>query len=330
MNDTRPTWMLVLEAARLLDAGTGVDFSMQDLLREVQRLDEKRQRGSIQPVVQGMTRNAGAGPPSAAGKVLERVRHGSYRLVEEPQGPVVPTKPARPTKRRGRPRIVSVQELEGRVAELVANFEHYVGVYDESTPFGRAGQFELHRQTIDRRRSLGSAVEALRDEQFISLLHGTLQAWGIGRRASRLAPLDAFAECLLDRSEDIGRLDGLSLEEAGTDVMDVVEVVDRLISELPIVDNRARIVAGTKTLHHLVPDLLPPMDRAWTGAFFGWGVLDPQNHQREILEEAMSLLRSVALQVTPSRLVGDGWRTSSTKILDNGLIGFCKTVHIGG
>jgi hypothetical protein len=31
------------------------------------------------------------------------------------------------------------------------------------------------------------------------------------------------------------------------------------------------VVGGTKTLHHLLPDLVPPMDRRWTGAFSAGG-----------------------------------------------------------
>ena len=106
--------------------------------------------------------------------------------------------------------------------------------------------------------------------------------------------------------------------------------VDRLVSVLNVVDNKARIFAGTKTLHHLLPDLVPPMDRAWTGAFFGWSVLDPQNNQSAILAEAFTAFAEVARATQPSRLVGPGGRTSATKVLDNALIGYCKVQSIGG
>jgi hypothetical protein len=61
------------------------------------------------------------------------------------------------------------------------------------------------------------------------------------------------------------------------------------------------------------------MDRAWTGAFFGWSVLDAQNNL--ILGEALESFAEVARVAHPSRLVGARWRTSSTKVLDNALIG---------
>lgn len=117
---------------------------------------------------------------------------------------------------------------------------------------------------------------------------------------------------------------------ASLDVDGTTRIVDRLISDLAVVDNRARIVAGTKTLHHLLPDLIPPMDRAWTGAFFGWSLLDPQNNQTAILTEALAAFAQIARATKPSRLVGAGWRTSLTKVLDNALIGQCKRLGIGG
>jgi hypothetical protein len=110
----------------------------------------------------------------------------------------------------------------------------------------------------------------------------------------------------------------------------VTKVLDRLVQELGVVDNQARIVAGTKTLHHLIPDLVPPMDRAWTGAFFGWRLLDPQNRQTEIFSKALAGLYGVAVAARPSRLVGAGWRTSLTKILDNAVIGYCQLHGIRG
>lgn len=38
----------------------------------------------------------------------------------------------------------------------------------------------------------------------------------------------------------------------------------QVIENLGIVRNRSLIVSGTKALHHVLPGLVPPMDRAWT------------------------------------------------------------------
>ena len=87
------------------------------------------------------------------------------------------------------------------------------------------------------------------------------------------------------------------------------------------------IVAGTKTLHHLLPDLVVPMDRAWTGTFFQFHLPEWQDSgsQRRIFQLAYSQFAEVARRVQPQQYVtGQGWRTSRSKVIDNALIGYCK------
>jgi hypothetical protein len=116
----------------------------------------------------------------------------------------------------------------------------------------------------------------------------------------------------------------LSIESDAFEVASVAAALDDLIANLSIVENRARIVAGTKTLHHLLPDLVPPMDRALDGTFFGWSSSDPQNNQTKIFVGAFTGFAEVARATQPSRLVGDGWRSCSTKVLDNAVIGIAR------
>ena len=87
------------------------------------------------------------------------------------------------------------------------------------------------------------------------------------------------------------------IENAGLDANAVAASLDRLVSDLGVVDNKSLLVAGTKTLHHLLPDLVPPMDRRWTGAFFGWWPIDPQNRQTAILSEAYGWFVEIAQAV---------------------------------
>lgn len=328
--DHRATWALVLAAAENLSLRGRTPFKLSDLIADVQLADPTRGRGTIQPVVQGMTENAGKGPASPCGKVLLRVDHGLYTLRDAVGVPAARRPQPQQSNRRRRARTLGYAEVRGRVDALVADFDRCVETYDASVPFTRSGQYQFHRQTIDRRRTLGSVDAAIHDEQFIGLLHETLQHWGIGRRASRLAPMQEFHRTLVDHSSQLHELEALSLEHLADGLMSASMAIDRLISDLDVVDNRARIVAGTKTLHHLLPDLVPPMDRAWTGAFFGWSTLDPQNNQSLIFEEAFAAFAEIARLTRPARLVGAGWRTSPTKVLDNALIGYCKSQGIGG
>lgn len=212
-----------------------------------------------------------------------------------------------------------------RTGKLSSAFGHYVSIYDERVPF-TGEQLAAHRECIRLRREAGSVRAAVSDEQFMQALHRTLRAWGIGVRASRLVPADDFAAALrvaLPRLED---LEPLAID--GELPPDIADRLWSLISSLGIVENSAKIVASTKTLHHLLPDLVVPMDRAWTGAFFQFHLPEWQDpaSQRRIFGLAYTRFAEIARQVHPQQYVtGQGWRTSRTKVIDNAVIGFCKT-----
>lgn len=314
-----PAWRALLEAAqRLTDEGR-TPFTRSELLSGAIASDPSKREGSLGPVLQGMTANAPGGVPSSCGEVFVRVGRGRYalrhRTEESPPGL---TSRSLPPARR--------VELGARVADLIEHFGVYVDRYDREFPFTRSGQQNLHHQTIERRRALGSVEAAIRDTTFVTLLRSTLKAWGIGMRGSRQVSEEAFVEGLHHWAPELCELESLAIENLGSDALHVSGRVYRLVAELPVVENKAKVVAGTKVLHHLLPDLVPPMDRAWTGEFFGWQkTTDFQYAQERIFTEGFVTLAAVGAVTRPSAYVsGNGWRTSQSKILDNAVIGWCK------
>jgi hypothetical protein len=215
--------------------------------------------------------------------------------------------------------------IEDRLRTLTAGFGTYTDAYDACAPFG-GPQLTHHRRTIALRQQAGNVSAAVADDRFVVSLRDTLTAWGIGNRASRLVDRTRFAEALRSVAPMLADLESLTIDT----IQAPNEVADRLwllIESLGVVLNQAKLVAGTKTLHHLLPNLVVPMDRAWTGSFFS---LQPYEWQRpasqqQTLRRVYSHLARLARSVDPQRLViGDGWRTSRTKVLDNALIAFCK------
>lgn len=342
----RPTnARLILAAACALTAAGQTPFSRIGVYRWIWERYPRSEhdRPALDPTFQGMVRNAPGGPPSAVGKPLLRVDRGLYVLadpticnevgneVSDPRGDdsdladsLADFSRSRSANRSPRSPTPGRTEVRRRLDSLIDGFDQCVETYDRSVPFTRSGQYEFHRRTIDRRTTVGSVEAAVQDEQFLELLYETLKCWGIGKRASRLVPFTEFRSTLESHMAQLAELEPLAIESLTTSDQSTITAIDFLISDLHVVDNLARIVAGTKTLHHLLPNLVPPMDRAWTGAFFGWSTLDPQNNQTVIFREAFSAFVEIAGVTHPSRFVGAGWRTSSTKVLDNALIGYGK------
>lgn len=210
-----------------------------------------------------------------------------------------------------------------RLAALTRDFAGYVKAYDELTPFNTR-QMTLHRETMARRRALGSVLAAVHDDQFVASLRTTLKAWGIGVRGSKMVSEDAFAKALRAAVPRLTEVEGEVIDSCSPEV---TEHLWSVIESLAVVDTQAKVVAGTKTLHHLLPDLMPPFDRQWTGTFFGYHPPEwqPLSGQRMIFTRIHQGLAGVAHDVHPSCYVtGDGWRTSRSKILDNAVIAFCQ------
>jgi hypothetical protein len=215
--------------------------------------------------------------------------------------------------------------INARVAKLASGFGHYVQVYDEQVSFTNT-QLAAHRACLALREEAGSVAAAVHDDRFVQALRRVLVAWKVGIRVGRLVPEDDFAAALRTAVSRIEALEGLMIDEADLPV-EVPEQIWQLVEALGVVGNKAKIVAGTKTLHHLLPDLVVPMDRAWTGKFFQFHLPEWQEptSQRRIFLRAYGHFADVAREVQPQKYVtGHGWRTCRTKIVDNALIGFCK------
>jgi hypothetical protein len=205
------------------------------------------------------------------------------------------------------------------VGVLIASFKTFLEVYDRDCPFKRPGQLQYHIETIRLRRHLGSARVALADKQFQHSLYDTLQAWGAGSRGSRLRPFADFVPALQKKAAAIEDLDGLAINDADLDVSRVGSTLARLAQSLDIVDNKARIVFGSKALHHLLPELVVPIDRAYTQRFFQWTNL--QSFPERCFNEAFAAFARIAREADPAQYVGKGWYTSRTKVIDNAVVG---------
>lgn len=204
---------------------------------------------------------------------------------------------------------------------LIKNFPFFLEFYADHCPFTKPGQFEFHRETIQKRRELGSVKAALKDMGYLKSLYRTLRAWGIGSRGSKLRPFNNFTDALNDIAPDICELDGLKLDQIEIEIDTVNQKIWNIIENMHIVDNIATLVPCSKTLHHILPDLIVPMDREYTQVFFGWQNPQFQYGQSKCFFEAFKSFECVSRETNPKQYVGSGWNTSLSKVIDNAIVG---------
>jgi hypothetical protein len=140
--------------------------------------------------------------------------------------------------------------------------------------------------------------------------------------SDKLRSVEEFAFALRAKGPEIVALEGTAIDDPKMNVYETGKQVWHLIDTLGIVDNKTRIVPGTKALHHLLPELVVPMDRAYTQRFFCWQNPTFQYEQQRCFDHAFAAFADVARKANPAQYVGhSGWHTSRTKVIDNALIG---------
>lgn len=219
--------------------------------------------------------------------------------------------------------------IRNRLTELIKHFQPSLASYDSDPPFTTT-QRDFHLKTVAIRRRHKSAAQAADDPEFCLSLYATLQAWGIGQRDSILVPIEAFCRDLSARKDDFAKFDDLLIDNPTLPIHQTASDLWLLITSMQIVENKAKLVSGSKALHHLLPNLIVPIDRQYTRRFFG--LVRPEfqgqyGSQRpifmDIFTEFARIARAVPL-VSSLERPNCPWRTGRTKLIDNALIGFCR------
>jgi hypothetical protein len=228
MATPEPTWRLVLTAARDLHRRQR-EFRLQDLIAEVQRLDPTRERGTIQPTVQGMTVNAGIGPPSPCGKPLRRVDRGLYEYIGEDvsgdQSEPASAHGGRVAERSSLlPRSSPTPTMHPSSDDIERHFTQYIA---GRSPDGRYASFDYCYEHFQRARD-SDELELLMegDRLQLSCLHlgFYLASWGMLRGSGDLLQRSArdlvpVVEAIASEPVATWTVDADTLQDAAGEVL---------------------------------------------------------------------------------------------------------------
>ncbi|MEO0279237.1 MAG: hypothetical protein ABIM21_08245, partial [candidate division WOR-3 bacterium] len=239
------------------------------------------------------------------------------------------------------------------LSRLTENFDRGLHEFytNQEAPFSwfrRGPCIHFHRRTINKLRDVlksGSYAQVLNDSEYIELLYATLTAWGmnrLGKKGPKLRNFEEFEKIIKSlKVETAERLGKYTLSKLG-DVSEIEDPLKEIYESLgDIMETRCTIVGISKTLHHIFPDLLMPVDGShvlrllanlkeeeyrtsddntfenyWKCIKVSWGIAKALREKRGIL--------------TPSdwkpenpdfRIAERSMDTSIPKMIDNALIG---------
>lgn len=226
------------------------------------------------------------------------------------------------------------ERLADRIGQLTASFADYVAVFEASQAFPGPSLY-FHLRAIERRREHHTASSLLDDSLFLEYVYAVLPAWGMHRMGPQAAKVGDFAEITTALRETVPALEQLwplrITTLSGHEARDAATIAWNVIDRIKVSTSRTQIVAGSKFLHHILPDLVPPIDRQYTFNFFTGQKMVP-NDRVAFLDWFPRLADIGGRCREPIRDAiarGGFMATGEAKVIDNAIMGFMQQPQPG-
>jgi hypothetical protein len=228
---------------------------------------------------------------------------------------------------RARRRVAG--RLAERIEALIASFADCVAKFEASEAFPGPSLY-FHLRAIERRRKHQTARSLLDDQLFLEYAYAVLPAWGMHRMGAQAAKVGDFAQIVTALGQETPalqqlwplRITKLSPQAAS----EVASTAWDIIAHIKVSTSRTQIVAGSKMLHHLLPDLIPPIDRQYTFSFF--------TGQKMVASDRAAFLdwypQLAAIGARCQEPIYDAIKrggfmaTGEAKVIDNAIMGFMQ------
>jgi hypothetical protein len=210
--------------------------------------------------------------------------------------------------------------IEARVSSLIADFALYVEAFDELHPF-TPRQRAAHQAALALRAQT-SVTDLWANDPYTNAVYEVLAAWNMNQRGARLIPISVFRERLHATAPLLRTLQRERLEHLD-DVEATTKSLWTLIRDLWVSETKSPLVATSKAIHHVLPDLLPPIDRNFTLRFFGQLTANGVK-QEAAFRSIFPSLHHIAAATAPEFQVigGKGMHTGIPKMVDNAIVGY--------
>lgn len=225
-------------------------------------------------------------------------------------------------------RYATIKRTENRVNELINGFDKFVAHFNDVNKFTGPSLY-FHHQTIEMTKNIRLS-ELIQNDRFLEYIYATLTSWGMHRMGegnTKLTDFNIFQNSVRSEWKNIEKLqiyeiDNIPIEQE-TQIM--VAIYD-ILSSLKVGIGETKIVAGSKTLHHILPNLVPPIDGEYTMKFFYDNRTTAlHNGEGEAFGNIFKNFCKIGELCKPLIFshIGSGMNTSKTKTIDNAIIGYC-------
>ena len=214
-----------------------------------------------------------------------------------------------------------------QVEDLCENFEDYLAEFNRDPLYDET--LCKHKNLLKMRIKLGGAAKSIDSDEYLRDLRDMLVAWGMDSRGARLRERSLFPGHVRAYRPRIKSLESVGLAQIDGVFNNLAHITQdslwKTIQGMKLSQTGSQLVTGAKALHHLLPQLMPPIDVTYTGKFFHYHNYSDPLQAEEAFKLMLSYFAQIARRVDVGQYVGlSDWATSESKLIDNAIIGYCN------
>lgn len=221
-------------------------------------------------------------------------------------------------------------KLEKNKKELLKKFNEfrkktYKGDYGGPSSYFHIESIKMYRRCKNKKQY----EKLLANTGYIEKIYATLASWGMQRMGSEgLVDFKDLRRAIKHNKKDLVRLFGLRLYKLNDSDM---KTLGRIFLNLRTMKSNSQFVGNSKLLHHLLPDIVLPMDRGHTLRFFckhlpsiGYykSASELKKKEKEIFIDVLAGFQELYKEIPKTYFKKmDEFDTSIPKIIDNAIMG---------
>jgi hypothetical protein len=162
-------------------------------------------------------------------------------------------------------------------------------------------------------------------DEFLELLYVTLSVEFENQKLGKLKDFSIFAESIKKHQENFKELSPLKLRDLDEwDWEECREIFEDLFSDLELVNGKSSVIAFSKVLHFMLPNLIVSIDRKNTMRFFygkKYSCFKSLENQYQTFWNLETVFSEFVKRNKVSQYIDDTCNLNIPKILDNAIIG---------
>jgi len=221
---------------------------------------------------------------------------------------------------------MKISAYSNQIKDILKNAEKYHSVYYQAEKF-RGPSLYFHRRSLEARKTE-------KFETFLEYIYATLASWGMHRMGGgpKMLSFNIFLESVMAVKKLIDEAETIDFRKVKNSDWFLLEEIFRNIN---VMESRTSLVGNSKVMAHLLPNIVPPIDREHTLKYLrgNTNIKNDLDYEWKLMHEIIgNFFIPIAYDVTFLRKANTWiddqsnfpWDTSVLKVIDNLVISIKK------